>query len=227
MTTSAFVTVAAFTTFAPENSTSFTSFPQPTQAAVTSFTPSSQPASAVPTVFVTETTVVGSSPSSSVANTTGAQSSGISAGAVAGISLGLGLFVGLVAATLFYFCRRPRTSKNGDGEALLGHQRREEKLLRAATYVPPPAPIPHARILDWVQRTRAVSMSTISSNFSPTVVPESESESTLIRAQSVVSSRSAYSQASAPHGSRTSLDRTEVEGPSRPPHLYRISEYAE
>lgn len=50
------------------------------------------------------------------------------------------------------------------------------------------------------------------------------SASTVMRSQSIASSRSAYSQASAPL-SRVSDESQETErGPSRPPHLYMITE---
>ncbi|KAJ7497629.1 hypothetical protein FB451DRAFT_1550451 [Mycena latifolia] len=198
------------------------------------FNPDPTPSEPAPVFTVTSVTLVtatdvatvapsGPMTSSSAATT----DNGISAGAVAGISLGLGLFVGLVVATLFYFCRRRRASKHGDNEALLGYQR-DEKFTPPSDnfFVPPPPtiPAPHARILEWAQRTRPGSMTSIS----PSIVSKdaSDSEATVLRNHSFVSSRSAYSQASAPRPSRTSEDHLpEFEGPSRPPHLYRISEH--
>ncbi|KAJ7451726.1 hypothetical protein B0H11DRAFT_2329685 [Mycena galericulata] len=166
--------------------------------------------------------------------------SGLSAGAIAGLSLGIGLLVGLVAATIFFFYGRRRAPKNAraqaggrDREALLGYHRHEEKHPGLYNPVPAPAPapqpIPHARVADWVQRTRAVSTSTIAPSFFPTIA---DSETTVRRSQSIgghsiggVSSRSAYSQASAFPGESSEDGHPEFEGgPSRPPDLYKINE---
>ncbi|KAJ7693334.1 hypothetical protein B0H17DRAFT_1132496 [Mycena rosella] len=230
--TSNFPTSTGTSSTSGSNSTPFNFLASTTSPAAVTATDTAAtsipPGSFSPTHDVTVTVELGPA-SSSLSSSTGidapgAQRNGISAGGVAGISLGLGLFVGLVAATLFYFWRRPRSSKNGDGEALLGYQH-EEKLKHPDAFVAPPAPPPHARIVDWVQRTRPGSVASVETFYS---VPESET--TVLRSHSIVSSRSAYSQASAARPTRSSEDYralAEFDGPSRPPHLQRISEHIE
>ncbi|KAJ7899074.1 hypothetical protein B0H13DRAFT_2031112 [Mycena leptocephala] len=219
-----------------------------TSEVATSFTTgtfiANPPFSATPFVPQTETiteptnTVPTSSPevsssSSSTGSPTGATAAvqndgGISTTAVAGLSLGLGLLVGLIGATLIYFYRRRHAAavKNArsmprDGEALLGYRDElEEKQIRLDSPVPQPAAVPHARIMEWVQRTRTTSISSIASSYFPTIV--SDSQSTVVRSQSMASSKSAYSQASA---FPSSASQYEFEGgPSRPPDLYKINE---
>ncbi|KAJ7187883.1 hypothetical protein C8R46DRAFT_1052953 [Mycena filopes] len=151
--------------------------------------------------------------------------------ALAGLSLGLGLLVGLLFATGIYYYRRRRAEKTGrgipddlvrqkDGEALLGYQNAEKG------GAPPPntyagrAPVP-PRILDWVQRTRMMSISSKASSWFPTIedssstIARTHSTSTVVRTPSVASSRSMYSQASA-FPNRPSEDNShEFEGISR------------
>ncbi|KAJ7772734.1 hypothetical protein DFH07DRAFT_171843 [Mycena maculata] len=193
-----------------QTSVATTSFPTPT------------------TILVTETTVVTATSSGGIAPTPTSpppkgQNSGLSIGAITGLSLGIGLLVGLVAAMLIIFARRRRAPKNiqsrgtDQGEALLGYQDKEKQ---PTLYDPAPQPIPHARVVEWVQRTRAVSISTIASSFFPTIA---DSETTVARSQSIggMSSRSTYSQMSA---LRAENNYPEFEGPSRPPDLYKINE---
>ncbi|KAJ6476029.1 hypothetical protein C8R47DRAFT_663504 [Mycena vitilis] len=168
------------------------------------------------------------SSSSAAPTSTNAQSDGISTAALAGLSLGLGLLAGLICATIIYIYRRRRAAKNArgrpadGGEALLAYQD-EEKQARLETPVPEPTPVPHARVLEWVQRNRTTSISSIASSYFPTIV--SDSQSTVMRSQSMASSRSAYSQASALPSRTSEENHHELEGgPSRPPELYRINE---
>jgi len=187
-----------------------------------------------------------------------AQNDGLSTAALAGLSLGIGLLVGLIGATLLYLYRRRRAAKNvargqprdlsgrpKDSEALLGFQT-QEKQLWLDDSEPVAVPPAHTRVLEWVQRTRAISMSSLASTYahitsissdtdsaadstvhrSASTVMRSQSltASTVMRSQSMASSRSAYSQASAPP-SRVLEEEPELEGaPGRPAILYSISE---
>ncbi|KAJ7141444.1 hypothetical protein C8R44DRAFT_763469 [Mycena epipterygia] len=189
-------------------------------------TPLSVAAPAETTVFASVVIVTATNspqPSSSGSSSPGpppaGQSNGISVGAIAGLSLGIGLLVGLVAFTLFFFYRGRRARNNApskDHESLLGYH--NEKYPRLHSPVPQPAPMPNARVMEWIQRTRRASISTISSAF---FLPMAKSETTVSRAQSIVSSRSSYSQASA---IPTEENHVEGGGHSRPPELYRINE---
>ncbi|KAJ7680661.1 hypothetical protein DFH06DRAFT_1163853 [Mycena polygramma] len=182
----------------------------------------------VTTVNLTGSAVASSSSTPDAQPFTNTQSDGISTAALAGLSLGLGLLVGIICATIIYIYRRRRAAKNArgrpadGGEALLAYQD-EEKQGRLETPVPERTPVPHARVLEWVQRNRTTSISSIASSYFPTIV--SDSQSTVMRSQSMASSRSAYSQASALPSRASEENHHESEGgPSRPPELYRINE---
>ncbi|KAJ6594250.1 hypothetical protein B0H19DRAFT_1094635 [Mycena capillaripes] len=182
-----------------------------------------------PTPITTTFVSASGSPEASPGTTGDTQNGGISTTALAGLSLGLGLLVGLIGATIIYVYRRRRAAaarkargEPRDGEALLGY-RDEEKQMRLDSPVAPPAPVPNARIMDWVQLNRATSFSSVASSYFPTIV--SDSQSTVVRSQSMASSKSAYSQASAFRGRASDENHYEFEGgPSRPPELYRINE---
>ncbi|KAJ7217710.1 hypothetical protein GGX14DRAFT_437922 [Mycena pura] len=169
-------------------------------------------------------------PSSSVA-VQNRVDNGLSIAAIAGLGLGVGFIVGIAAATLIYFARRryaarPRGVPSRDGQALLEYQD-EEKQIQLESPVSESQPVaqaaPSARILEWVQRARAVPVPSLASSHFSTV----ESGNTVIRSHSIVSSLSAYSQASAPASTSRIPDDTSFEvkgGSRRPPGLERIKE---
>ncbi|KAK7005828.1 hypothetical protein R3P38DRAFT_3039848 [Favolaschia claudopus] len=159
--------------------------------------------------------------------------SGLSTMAVAGLSLGLGLLFGFIGATLVYIYRRRRRAakKARNANSLLDREKHPQTYSLSTPI--PPVPPAHRRIIDWVQRTRPGSMTSVPSSYSLITPDDSESIvhrsiSSVMRAKSTASSRSAYSQASAAR-ERPSVEEPRSEGGvSRPPqHLYRISEYAE
>ncbi|KAF7321920.1 hypothetical protein MKEN_00714200 [Mycena kentingensis (nom. inval.)] len=218
---------------------------------------SSQPTA---TVFITQVVAsVTASPSSPASSTASSQSqssdSGLSAQAIAGLSLAGGLLLGSVIALLYVYLRNRRETREArlrlqpaqsrDHEALLPNMYSDnEKYSSPTTPQAPPAPPANARILDWVQRTRAVSMSSLASSYFPTIASDNQSTVTVGRSISIggVSSRSAYSQASAAP-SQPGAGRREEEGHPAPPlgpgyyefedapnsrrqrDLYRISEH--
>ncbi|KAJ6498944.1 hypothetical protein C8R45DRAFT_980448 [Mycena sanguinolenta] len=195
-----------------------------------------------PTSFGVPVTTVLETPSGPrpPSNQPPSQNSGLSTTALAGLCLGFGLLVGLVVCTLIYVTRRRRAAnkariqrprdwpdKPRDDEALLGLRTQEKQPWREFPG-PQPVAVPpvHTRVTEWVQRTRAISIFSIPSSFVPPM-SDSDSESTVHRSastvkrsQSMASSRSAYSQASAAR----SEDRPVEAALSRPPLLDSISE---
>ncbi|KAJ7723542.1 hypothetical protein B0H16DRAFT_1598401 [Mycena metata] len=202
----------------------------------------SSPAHTTTTAFVTPSPPPASTPSPPSPSSIPGQDGGISTAALAGLSLGLGLLIGLILSTGIYFYRRRRADKTGrgmpvslmrqaDDEALLGAQHTEKGLGFRLDSPPPQRAAVPPRIMDWVQRARAMSISSKASSWFPTIedgestVKRSNSgASTVMRTPSVASSRSMYSQASM-YPSRPSEDKShEFEGISRPPDLYMIHE---
>ncbi|KAJ7072016.1 hypothetical protein C8F01DRAFT_224249 [Mycena amicta] len=137
----------------------------------------SGPTSSSPTyasiVFVTQVVAsVTASPSASP-ESINQSGSGLSSEAIAGLSLAAGLLVGTLVAFLYLFIqRRQRTARelqrrrgqNRDDEALLPPAYQDqEKTVPLESPLPPPA---SARIFDWVQKTRAMSMSSLTPSYS-------------------------------------------------------------
>ncbi|KAJ6521903.1 hypothetical protein DFH09DRAFT_211773 [Mycena vulgaris] len=120
--------------------------------------------------------------------------------------------LGALIVTMFFWYRRRRAQRrayHGQGLRVYSYKQDEEKDMLDAPL--PTGAEPNTKVMDWIQRNRVVSVSTISSFSSPTLI---ESASVGTR-----TSISAYSQASAAPG-----DRPEEGGRPRPPGLYRINE---
>ncbi|KAJ7693328.1 hypothetical protein B0H17DRAFT_499115 [Mycena rosella] len=142
-------------------------------------------------------------------------------GLIIGASVG-GMVLGALLVSLFFFYRRRRAQRQAQYDqslvAMAYNQDEEKKSTLDAPLRPPPAAT--AKIMDWMQRNRVVSVSTISSFSSPTVLESSGGARTSIARSVARTSISAYSQASA----TPDLIRPEEGGLTRPPGLSRINE---
>ncbi|KAJ7451732.1 hypothetical protein B0H11DRAFT_2329735 [Mycena galericulata] len=193
--------------------------PPPPSQFTTSFESGGSPSPALSsTVAGTTNTTLLSATVSPQASSSSTQDNALPLDLIIGASV-TGMVLGALIVTFFFFYRRRRAQHRAQQQGVDPFNLDEEKKVTSldVPYTAPGTPRTspnNNRVMDWIQRNRVVSVSTISSFSSPTVL-ESVGARTSI---------SAYSQVSA-LASGASGDLTPEEGGlSRPPGLDRINE---